>query len=81
MDLKIIRTFTVMALCIQLLVQAIGGNVLLHKQARCAIRSQDATLEFHHDYVLGHAHGHNVHRHPVAEIQAKAMPTVPCNAS
>ena len=81
MDLKIISTFSAMASCIQLLEQAAVGKVLLHKQARCAIQSQDATLEFHHDYVPGHAHGHNVHRRPVAEIQAKATPTVPCNAS
>ena len=32
MDLKIISTFTAMALCIQLLVQAIIGNVLLHNK-------------------------------------------------
>ena len=37
MDLKIISTFTAMASCIQLLVQAVIGKVLLHKQAHNAI--------------------------------------------
>ena len=33
MDLNIISTFTTMASCIQLLVHAVVGKVLLHKQA------------------------------------------------